>query len=247
MTRSFSGSWRGVVGVIKPTLRPGSLEEFIRLLPAGIGVIPSFIGVSQGVVHEFLDSMALMRQKIDELAALEVDVIHPEGAPFFTFMGYKRSEEIVKGMEAQYSIPIVTTGMTFVEAGRALGMQKIVVLSSFDDPEKIRFQKHTEYLNEAGFDVLAIEGMPVKFADVAMLSRYEVYAFAKRLHLRNPKSDGIVMMGSGWRVMEIVELLEEDLQTSVVHPVAARVWAIEKRLHVRQPVKGCGKLLEEMP
>ena len=28
-------SWRGVVGVVKPTHRPGSLEEFIRLLPEG--------------------------------------------------------------------------------------------------------------------------------------------------------------------------------------------------------------------
>jgi hypothetical protein len=27
------------VGVIKPTHRPGSLEEFIRLLPEGIGVV----------------------------------------------------------------------------------------------------------------------------------------------------------------------------------------------------------------
>ena len=33
-------SWRGVVGCVKPTHRPGSLEEFIRLLPEGIGVVP---------------------------------------------------------------------------------------------------------------------------------------------------------------------------------------------------------------
>jgi hypothetical protein len=29
--------------------------------------------------------------------------------------------------------------------------------------------------------------------------------------------------------------------------VPARVWSIEKRLHVRQPVKGFGRLLQEMP
>ena len=33
-------SWRGVVGCIKPTLRPGGLEELIRMLPEGIGVLP---------------------------------------------------------------------------------------------------------------------------------------------------------------------------------------------------------------
>ena len=33
-------SWRGTAGVIKPTYRPGGLEELIRLLPDGIAVIP---------------------------------------------------------------------------------------------------------------------------------------------------------------------------------------------------------------
>ena len=31
-------TWRGVIGCIKPTRRPGSLEELIRMLPEGIGV-----------------------------------------------------------------------------------------------------------------------------------------------------------------------------------------------------------------
>ena len=30
-------SWRGVVGMINPTLRPGVTEEVIRLLPEGMG------------------------------------------------------------------------------------------------------------------------------------------------------------------------------------------------------------------
>jgi hypothetical protein len=46
-------SWRGVVGDIKPTHRPGSLEEFIKLLPDGIGVIPLTVGISSGTEQEF--------------------------------------------------------------------------------------------------------------------------------------------------------------------------------------------------
>ena len=34
--QSFS-SWRGIVGMINPTMRPGMTEEVIRLLPEGIG------------------------------------------------------------------------------------------------------------------------------------------------------------------------------------------------------------------
>ena len=45
--------WRGVVGMIKPTRRPGSLEELIRLLPEGIGVVPLLLNVRQGSEQEF--------------------------------------------------------------------------------------------------------------------------------------------------------------------------------------------------
>jgi len=38
-------SWRGTIGYIKPSFRPGSLEEFIRLLPEGVGVIPLIVGI----------------------------------------------------------------------------------------------------------------------------------------------------------------------------------------------------------
>jgi maleate cis-trans isomerase len=55
------------------------------------------------------------------------------------------------------------------------------------------------------------------------------------------------MLGTGWRCLDIIHLLEEDLQVPVVHAVPARVWTVQKRLHVRQRVKGFGRLLEEMP
>ena len=32
---------RGVVGLVKPTYRPGSMESFIKLMPEGVGFIPA--------------------------------------------------------------------------------------------------------------------------------------------------------------------------------------------------------------
>ena len=55
------------------------------------------------------------------------------------------------------------------------------------------------------------------------------------------------MLGAGWHNLPIIELLERDLQTNVVSSIPAQVWATQKRLHIRAPVKGYGRLLEEMP
>jgi maleate cis-trans isomerase len=55
------------------------------------------------------------------------------------------------------------------------------------------------------------------------------------------------MLGSGWRTLDIISTLEQDLQVPVIHPVTARVWEFQKRLHVHEPIRGYGHFLEVLP
>lgn len=237
-------SWRGVVGVIKPTMRPGSLEEFIRLLPDGIGVIPLFLNIHEGTESEFRSVLTAIEGKVQELAALKVDLIHPEGAPPFMVQGFKGERDIVKRWEDSYGVPIVTAPQTQVDALRALDVESMVGVTYFEGEINDIFSR---YFQEAGFDVQAMEGMSVPFTEVGRLSSQEVYAHARRAFLKHPDADAIYMLGSGWRVLDIIETLEEDLEVPVIHAVPARVWSIQRRLHVNQPVPGYGRLLFEMP
>lgn len=236
-------SWRGTVGIIKPTMRPGSLEEFIRMMPEGIGVIPLFIGFRRGTADEFQQAMNAYEERVAELAGYEVDLIHPEGAPPFMFQGFKGERRIVRSWERKYKTSIVTAGMTQVEALKALKCKKVVGVTYFTGKINETFAR---YFVEAGFDVLAMEGIPVEFEDVGKLAGQEVYAHTRNAFLRHRQADAIYMLGSGWRTLDIIELLEQDLRVPVVHPVPARVWAIQKRLHVNESVMGYGRLLEEM-
>lgn len=244
MPYDISNSWRGVVGTIKPTHRPGSLEEFIRFLPEGIGVIPVVLGVKEGTEKEFLDSMEPMKEKVAELAKLNVDLIFPQGAPPFMVRGYRGEEAIVRSLEEKHGIPIVTSGMTQVEALRVLGIKRMIGITYFQGELN---QKFAQYFTDAGFEVLGMEGIPVAFTEAGRLSYQEVYAFSKKLYLKHKTAQGIYMLGGAWRILEVIQLLEQDLRIPVVHSTPAKVWAIEKRLYVRQPVKGYGRLLEEMP
>jgi maleate cis-trans isomerase len=56
-----------------------------------------------------------------------------------------------------------------------------------------------------------------------------------------------LLFGSGWRSLDAIELLEQDLDLPVIHPVPARVWTVERFLHIHEPVDGFGRLLAEMP
>ena len=163
-------SWRGVVGVVKPTHRPGSLEEFIRLLPEGIGVVPVYLNFQRGTEDEFRGALNAVEEKVAELAKEGVDLIHPEGGPPFMIHGYKGEEKIIKGWEAKYKIPMVTAAQTQVEALRALNVKKFVGVTYFVNSVN---DITTNYFRDAGFDVMAMEGISVAFEDVGRLASQE--------------------------------------------------------------------------
>ncbi len=237
-------TWRGTVGLVKPTYDSGSLVEFIRLLPEGIGVIPLYLGLKEYTVQEFVEALEGYRGKVAELAGKGVDLIHPEGAPPFLLRGHQAEQEIVRNWEERYKIPILTSAMTQTAAFRAMGIKKFFGVTFLGRDIADLFVR---YFTEAGFDIAAMESMPVARERRHTISAEEIYSHIKKMFFKHSGIDGIYLLGSGtWRAVDVVPL-EEDLGVPVIHPVAARVWCIQSRLHVRQPIRGAGRLLEQMP
>jgi maleate isomerase len=237
-------SWRGTVGVIKPTYRPGSLEEFIKLIPDGIACIPLFVGFQRGTVDEFKGALEAIEAKVAELAAIGVDLIHPEGAPPFMVHGRAKERELLDGWQAKYGVPVITSGTTQVDAMRALGVRRIVGVTYFKGEINDMF---AQYFTDAGFEVLDMDGIEVPFADVGLLSSNQVYAYTRAAVRKHRYVDGVYMLGAGWRVLDIIEPLEQDLAMPCIQATPARVWSVLKHFGVRQPVKGYGRLLATLP
>ena len=240
-----TGTWRGIVGVIKPTYGSGSLVEFIRLLPEGVGCIPMYAGIREHSERGYLGAMENYHTKVAELAEIGVDIMHPEGGPPFMVRGHKAEQEIVSGWEEKYKIPIFTSGMSQAEALRALGIKKFVGCTYFRDQKM--HDIFTRYFTDAGFEVLGMEGMDTSPGEADKISSDTIYQHLKASFTKHPSAQGIYLLGSGaWGVKDIVAA-ENDLGVPVVHPVAARVWYVQKKLRVRNPIKGASRLLEELP
>ena len=237
-------SWRGTVGLINPTLRPGMTEEVIRLLPEGIGVIPLFLNITKGTREEFLPLMKAYETEIERLVPQEVDLIHPNGAPPFMVHGFKKEAQIVKAWEKKYKTPIFTAGQNHITAMKALRVKSFVGATYFSGSINKTF---SDYFTDAGFKVKAMAGIDVPFEKVQELPAEMIYDHIKRQYLKSKGADAIYMLGSGWRTLEIIDTLEQDLGVPVIHPVTARVWEIQKRLHVNEPQAGYGWLLADMP
>jgi maleate cis-trans isomerase len=243
---AYAANWRGTVGIVNPTRGTGSIEELTRLLPPGIGVIVNHNNIRHGTLTEFrsvLDSYKLQVRAFAEDPD-KVDMIHPAGTPPFMVVGYERERELVAAWEQEFRIPVFTSGMNQVRAMRALGVQRFVGIGyDFEDTSYV-----ANYFKAAGLDPVALVKLPGSWDDVGTASPLAIYGLIKRAWLQHRReAQGIYLQGSKWRVLDIVAMLERDCECPVIHPVAARAWEIQRRLHVRQTQEGYGRLLAEMP
>lgn len=235
---------KGIVGLVKPTYRPGSMESFIRLMPEGVGFIPFHAGIRAGSEQEFQEALAVAEKKVAKLAELGANVVMIMGAPPAMVRGHGADRQIASQLTQKYGLPVLIATIAQVEAFRALGLKKLVGITYFQEELN---QKFAKFLRDDGFEIAAMKGIEVPFRDAGKISPEAIYGFAKKIFLEHGPVDGIYMLGAGWHNLPVVEMLEKDLKTTVVSSIPAQVWATKKQLHLWEPVEGYGRLLAEMP
>ncbi len=234
-----------IVGWISPTNRPeGKETQLDDKLPSNIRIVSLSLNFTRGTEEEFGASMPAYESKVAELAAMKADLVIPGGAPPFMLLGFEGERRTIRGWEEKYGIPMFTSGQNHVRALRTLGIHKFVGASYFPQKLNAIFER---YFTEAGFSVLAMEGIRVPFAEVPKLPGAQIFDHLKRMFDKHRDAEGIYMLGSAWRTLEIIEKLEQTLGAPVVHPGSARCWEIQIRFGFRQPVSGYGRLLAQMP
>jgi len=242
-------SWRMpttelTVGFINPTDRPERKNDPPDpLLPAGIKTISTTIGLHQGTIEEFRGALGAIEDKVRELAGMKVDLIHPGGAPPFMVHGAKREREVLDAWQQRYGVPLITSGTAQTAAMRALGVTKFVGLTYFPPELNDLF---ASYFGECGFGVLAMEGVDVPFADVPSLPPERIFEQACAAVEAHPEAEAVYMLGSAWRILALIDPLEQKLQLPIIAAPPVRAWAIRRQLGINESLPGYGRLLAEM-
>src|SRR6516225_11638498 len=156
-------------------------------------------------------------------------------------LGPDGEAKLVDGWKQKYKTDMFTSSQNQVNVLRAMKLRKIVGVTPFGaDLNK----SYAKYFEDCGVGVVAMEGMDIAFGSIPDVPSEVMYSFIKKKFLAHTGADAIYILGSGWDTLGIVAALEQDLGVPVIQPIAARIWEIQRRLHVRQPIKGYGGLLE---
>lgn len=243
---SKAANYRGIVGNIKPTATDSSLVDMIKLLPDGIGVIPVFLNLTQGSREEYGGSYAAYEKNIAYLASQKCNVIAIEGAPPFMLLGPAREAEMVDGWKEKYKTDMFTSSQNQVNTFRALKAKTILGITSGSGGPDMN-NVYAKYFEDNGIGVVAMEGMGVEFKAVREVPPEAIAAFIKRSFAEHKGADAVYILGSLLDALPLIAPLERELGVPIVQAVAARIWEIQKRLNVHEPIKGYGRLLEALP
>ena len=236
---------RGLVGNIKPRAADSSLVDMIKLLPDGIGMIPVYVNVTPKS-REDGSVYPMYEERLVYLASQKCNLIAIEGAPPFLRLGPNGEAEMVDGWQRKFNIDMFTAPQNQVNAFRALKVKKILGLTAGAGGPDVN-KVYAKYFEDSGLGVVALERMDVESDAAQDVPPATIAALVKKAFAEHKGADAIYLLGPSVEALPLIAPLERDLGVPVVQAIVARVWEIQKRLHIHEPIKGYGRLLETLP
>jgi len=127
-----------------------------------------------------------------------------------------------------------------IRALRAVGAHKIVVGTPYLD-EVNTVEK--SYLEKAGFEVLAIEGLNLrKDSDMVRVTPTFIRDFA--LSLNRSDADAIFISCGALRTLDVIGEVEKQVGKPAICSNQALIWDVLRLAGITDPVAGYGQLLE---
>ena len=197
--------------------------------------------------EDFIDKVNEgIEQAAKYLALAKVEVIAYGFTTGSFYRGRAYSKQLEERIQKAAAVPGVTPATAIVEALHHFGAKKLSVATPYPEWNNAMLLR---YLDEAGFAVLNLEGDP-RPASVAIREPMwdqvpeSIVEFAAKVCL--PEADALLCPCTAWRVLEVVEELEQRLGIPVVTANQTAIWATFRKLGISPSIHGFGRLLESL-
>jgi maleate isomerase len=245
MAEGITG-WRLHVGVIFPTpVPPRAIREWYEVVPEGIDITTVSLTIQQLTDADMEEAVKGMERAAKQLANFDVDVIYQGGVPPVVARGPGFANELADRLSQACGLPVITDMAAVIDAMHTCGLKTVAMATPFRQFINDRLVKYlaSEQITVTNENALGIE----RNVEIRRLPIPVEYSLARKTYLESSrKPDGIYIACGGWGSIHNVDLLERDLDTTVVTWMNAWIWAAMKRGKVAGPVNGFGKLLASL-
>lgn len=192
-----------------------------------------------------LDTIAQVGEHLslcgESLKAIGCDLIAQVGSPFSWARIHSEQDARSRqqAIAEKTGLPSVMTGLSIIDALRALGCNKVAASCTYYDDEWT--DCFARFLSLCGFDVIEkanfltqnIAPQGSTFAELGWMQDNDMTCTSVlQLSEACPEADAIVVTGAGTRTLALLTELEEIAKKPIVAADTALYWAIAKQLRL---------------
>ncbi len=234
--------WRARLGLIVPSSNTTMEEEFRKLLPEGISLHVTRVGLRKVNVRELLEMEKHVREAAKLLGDAGVDLIAYGCTTGSLVGGLGYDLRIAKGIEEVSGVKAITTASAVLDALKQLSVKKVAIATPYIDEVN---EKEREFLEANGFQVVNMRGLQIEEnLEIGRQPPEIAYRLAKDVD--RPEAEAVFISCTNFRTIEIIAALENDLGKPVFSSNTATLWASLRSLGIRERLSGLGSLLESL-
>jgi maleate isomerase len=231
--------WRARIGLILPSGNTCMEPEFYWICPEGVTFHSHRVLLSMATAERIEVLAEEVERAAEYLASASVDIIG-FGCTAGSFLhGPDRDRALSERVEKRTGIPMVTTSMAVIKAFEELKISKMALATPYIEEINEREKLFFEGL---GISVVSIKGMGfLEMKEFIHCPPDTIYRLAHTVNTE--EAEGIFISCTGWRAMQVIEILERDLNKPVISSNQATFHALLKRVGIDEKIQGYGKLL----
>lgn len=214
----------GAAGLCFGYISPAFIQipwEMQELLPAGVEILATGLGVTAYRQEEYRQAQAKIEQAIAGLARSGAGAVVVIGSPMAALPGHAASTALYAHWQRQFELPIASGLAITALAVKALGSCHCYMLNAL--PPEVN-QAVAAYLQDAGVPLAGIESQAGSGPrSASQLPRAPFLEKARAFVEAHPETDCVVLQVNG-RLQALSAEFERALGLPVVNHVTAALW-----------------------
>jgi maleate cis-trans isomerase len=200
--------------------------QFYRTAPEGMMLLTTGLNLTDYTLAAVETELPVLWQRLDMLATKKVDRLSLSGVPVASVLGRQRMREILAEGEKRTGIAFDTDLEAHIATLQHFGAKKIALATRW--PEKVNTAL-TNYLKEAGIDVIACESHARTLNDNKHSSAAADHQLAldlgRKVLRAAPEAEALLMPGGLWFAIHAVPILEAEFGKPVLLNILSTTWA----------------------
>ena len=227
------------IGILTPMAQDIVPAEAAQMYPE-VRFIAKGIGVRALNPAGYEGAFSALPPAADELARNHrLDALMVLGTSLTFSRGYQAHEELLARLR-EIGLPTGTMSSAIVDALRAVNARRITVSTAYNDEVNRRLR---QFLEAAGFEVLAIEGFGIESFDaLAAVNADQITQLVRRVDGMAPDADAVLISCGGLSTLHLDAPLEHALGKPVISSMPAALWSAVRLAGASGTLAGHGTL-----